>query len=247
MAKTPMIGIPSAEHDVGKAVPQFLSPAHYIEQVAKAGGIPVQLPILAGTADEVLQEMVDRCDGFLLPGGPDFDSEWYQEPLLSNLEHSSDEISFGVQETALRFIRLAVASGKPVLGICLGLQVLNVALGGSLYQDIPTQIPSAVKHSFPITTPESRWVIAHTVIAKEGSLIHQLSGLEISVNSFHHQAIKRLAPGLHITATAPDGVPEAIEHDSFPLLAVQWHPENLAHAGIPEAQAIFQWLIAAAK
>lgn len=247
MAKTPIIGIPSAEHDIGKAVPQFLSPAHYIEQVAKAGGIPVQLPMLAGTSDEVLQEMIDRCDGFLLPGGPDFDSEWYQEPLLPNLEHDSDELSYGVQETALRFIRLAVTSGKPILGICLGMQVLNVALGGSLYQDIPTQIPSTVNHRFPITTPESRWAIAHTVTTKEDSLIRRLSGAEVSVNSFHHQAIKCLAAGLHITATAPDGVPEAIEHTSLPILAVQWHPENLAHIGIPEAQSIFQWLTDAAK
>lgn len=248
MKEYPVIGIISGKHDVGYVLPVYAMNSHYLEQVAAAGAVPVQIPMVAGMEDGPLLEQIRRCDGFLLPGGGDFDSDWYGETLLPNLSPDSMAIDRQSQETALRFIRLAVASGKPVLGICLGMQVLNVALGGSLYQDIATQIPSAVPHRNPAKVMEDRWKPAHTVRLAEDGVVRRLSGKEeISVNSFHHQAVKAIAEGLRPTAWAPDGLVEAVESGDGRVLGVQWHPENLAYAGDPYAAAMFRWLTEAAK
>lgn len=244
MIRRPTIGIISALHSTGYILPGYSTTAHYLEQVEKAGGIPVQLPVMPGVSEEVLREMVSRCDGFLLPGGGDFAPEWYGETLLPNLSPDSMGIDRESQKTALQLIRLMAKSGKPILGICLGIQVLTVALGGNLYQDIPTQVPSELCHREPALVTEDRWRVAHTVLTEEGSLIRSLSGAaEIGVNSFHHQAVKTPAPGFHVTARASDGLTEAVESADGNILAVQWHPENLAHAGIPAAEALFNWLI----
>lgn len=246
MKQKPIIGIISACHDVGRLLPLYGTNAHYIDETAAAGGIPMQIPLIAGMDEDLLLRLVQQCDGFLLPGGPDLDSSWYDEPLLTNLEPDPDSLDIGSQETALRLIRLAAASGKPVLGICLGMQVLNVALGGSLYQDIPTQIKTELTHSNPMQKVEDRWQLAHSVNTEPDSLIRALSGDSLRVNSFHHQAVKQPAPGLRVTACAPDGVAEAIENPQRTLLAVQWHPENLAHAGDEKAKRLFTWLIQSA-
>lgn len=248
MKEYPVIGIISGKHDVGYVLPVYAMNSHYLEQVAAAGAIPVQIPIVAGMDDEGLLEQIRRCDGFLLPGGGDFDPDWYGESWIPGFGPDSSAIDRQGQETALRFIRLAVASGKPVLGICLGMQVLNVALGGSLYQDIATQIPSPVAHRNPAKVLEDRWKLAHTVRLAKESVVGRLSGKEeISVNSFHHQAVKAIAEGLRPTAWAEDGLVEAIESADGLTLGVQWHPENLAYAGDPYAAAIFRWLTDAAK
>lgn len=244
MKKHPVIGIISARHKTSAVLPVYYTTSHYLEQVETLGGTPLQIPVLPGSRPEDLETYVNLCDGFLLPGGPDFDCIWYGEELLPNLKEGSNILDMESQKTALDLVRMIVNSGKPTLGICLGEQVLNIALGGSLFQDIPTQIKTELTHSMPIETVESRWKIAHTVRTAEGSLIRRLSGKEtIEVNSFHHQAIKQLGKDLTATAWAPDGIVEAVEHKNGKVLAVQWHPENLSHAGIPAAQALFQWLM----
>lgn len=240
----PIIGIISTKHDFGIVLPAVGTTAHYIEEVSEAGGIPMQIPLMPFQPDEELDALLSHCEGLLLPGGGDFDPDWYGETLLPNLEPDGFAVSRGVQDTAIRLVRKAAASGMPVLGICLGMQVMNVALGGSLYQDIPTQIPGHLTHAAPMQDLSQRWQGAHTVATAEHSLIRRLSGEEeITVNSFHHQAVKTAAPGFTVTAQAPDGVIECIEHENGRLLGVQWHPENLAHAGIPHAQALFRWLV----
>lgn len=237
--RKPVIGILCAKHDMGKLLPYYGTNAHYPEQVRAAGAVPVQLSLHPGYEDS--EAWIDLCDGFLFPGGGDFDPDWYGEALLPNLQPDSTAIDRESQALALTSIRKAAASGKPILGVCLGMQVLNVALGGSLYQDIPTQIPSEVCHRGRLEQTSDRWQIAHTVRLEAGSRIHAISsGEEIRVNSFHHQAVKEIAPGFRPTAWAPDGVVEAIERGN--ILGIQWHPENLSHAGMPEAQAIFRWL-----
>lgn len=240
--KKPIIGVISAKHEES-LLPVYRTSAHYPEQVADAGGIPMQLPLLPGMSDGMMDAMLAICDGFLLPGGADFDSDWYGESLLPGLLPDDGALSRESQETALRFIRKMVSSGKPMLGICLGVQVINVAMGGSLYQDIPSQKPSEVCHRTPVAQIEDRWQMAHTVTTAEGSLLRGILGAEVTVNSFHHQAVKDIAPGFTASAWSPEGLVEAIESENGRILGVQWHPENLAHAGIPHAKALFSHLV----
>ena len=199
---------------------------------------------MSATSLEALVAMVDCCDGFLLPGGRDFYPEWYGQTLLPGLNPDSFAMDRERQRTTLTFVNKMAASGKPILGICLGMQVLTIALGGDLYQDIPTQLPSEIEHTRTIGTLEERWITRHTVRTSEGSLIRQLTGTEeISVNSFHHQAVRTPAPGFTATAFAPDGVIETVESDSGKILGVQWHPERLAHAGMEHGKAVLRWLV----
>lgn len=163
-------------------------------------------------------------DALLLGGGVDVDPARYGKPVLEggNVEVDArrDEIDFSLFEEARR-------SGAPILGICRGLQVVNVALGGTLVQDIPSERPSSVVHE---RTKEEKTRRDHHVVIAPGTRLASIAGVsEIAVNSRHHQAIDRVAPGLVVSAAAPDGVAEGIEAPDGPwLLAVQWHPENLA-------------------
>lgn len=244
MKKCPIIGVISSKQDVGEVLPLYSTGSHYLEQLQLAGGIPIQLPILSNTSPEALASMVSCCDGFLLPGGGDFFPEWYGQTLLPGLSAESFSMDWERQKITLELVKLMAASGKPILGICLGMQVITIALGGDLYQDIPSQIPSEIPHRGTIAKAEDRWKLWHTVRTSEGSLIRNLTGAgEISVNSFHHQAVKTPAPGFKATAFAPDGVIETVESDNGRMLGIQWHPENLAHAGMEQGKAIFRWLV----
>lgn len=248
MGRIPVIGIPDARHNMGLLTNVYGSTEHYLEAVRKAGGIPVQLPMMPGASREELRKLADLCDGFLFPGGGDFDPEWYGEKLLPELYPDQAAMDRPSQKTVLEFIRLAVETGKPILGVCLGMQILNIAMGGSLYQDIAIQLATAIRHPVRAVILPDRWAVAHSVSIAEGSLLHRIVGQgEIGVNSFHHQAVKEIASGFRVTATAPDGVAEAMEHDCKPILGVQWHPENMDHAGISHAEALFRWLVEAAK
>ena len=244
MKKHPIIGVISAQHDMGVLLPVYGTTGHYLEQIQQAGGIPMQLTLMPGAEPDALAALVNCCDGFLLPGGGDFSPAWYGQTLLPGLKPDPVAVDLESQKTALALVRTMAASGKPMLCICLGMQVLTISLGGDLYQDIPTQIPSEVVHAKPINTLEERWRILHSVQTAEGSLIRRLTGAEeISVNSIHHQAVKTLAPGFTATAWAPDGVIETVESDAGNILGVQWHPENLAHAGMEHGKALFRWLV----
>ena len=162
-------------------------------------------------------------DALVLGGGVDVDPARYGSAVLADgnveIDAERDAIDFALFEEARH-------SGKPVLGICRGLQVVNVALGGTLVQDIPTQRPSPVVHQ---RARDEKTRLDHRVAISPGTRLASIAGApEISVNSRHHQAIARVAPGLAVCATAPDGVPEAVESDRGGwLVAVQWHPENL--------------------
>lgn len=244
MKKCPIIGVISSKQDVGEVLPLYGTGSHYLEQILAAGGVPVQLPILPGAGTETLAGMVCCCDGFLLPGGGDFFPEWYGQTLLPGLSAEGFSMDWERQKITLELVKLMVTSGKPILGICLGMQVITIALGGDLYQDIPSLIPSDISHRGVITKAEDRWQLCHTVQTTEGSLIGKLIGAKsVLVNSFHHQAVKTPAPGFKATAFAPDGVIETVESDNGRMLGIQWHPENLAHAGMEQGRAIFRWLV----
>ena len=169
-------------------------------------------------------------DALVLGGGVDVDPARYGRAILEGggveVDAQRDDIDFGLLAEALR-------SGAPVLGICRGLQVVNVALGGTLVQDIPSQQPSPVVHE---RSTEEKSRRDHRVAIAPGTRLALIAGVtEVAVNSRHHQAIERVASGLVVSATAPDGVPEAVEGsgDGW-LVAVQWHPENLAGDRVSE-------------
>ena len=210
----------------------------YIQSVLRAGAAPAVLPL---TEDEHVQiALLTRLDGLLLSGGPDVDPVLYGEEKLP----CCGEILAVRDAMELSLFRKALKSGLPVLGICRGLQVMNVALGGTLYQDIATQLPGAIKHPRH-DTPRDK---VHEVTVTEHSGLHRITGLtQFGVNSRHHQGVKRLANGLAATAYSEDGLIEAFEYpaEKF-VMAVQWHPESLSDR-YPEAQAIFNAFAEACK
>ena len=239
MAKRPVIGVLSTRKE-GRILPHYYTTGHYIEQLDAAGGIPVQLPLSLATGTAQLTEWVALCDGFVLPGGGDFSPMFYGEAPLPGFEQKFTEFDLQCQTNELKLIRMAAAAGKPMLGICLGEQAINMAFGGSLYQDIPTQVGKKVRHR---QMPNQRSKVTHKVTPVPGSLLHRIVGGEqIWVNTYHHQAVKAIAPGFAASAFADDGLIEAIESPEKRILGVQWHPENLA-ANRPEAFALFRWLV----
>lgn len=179
----------------------------YTEAVFRAGGVPV---VTCGVCAE---EMAELCDGLMLSGGVDLDPALYGEEILNDtvrIVPERDAFELALFDAFYR-------RGMPVLGICRGCQLINVALGGTLYQDLVEQ--KGLTHS----DPELR----HEVYAEEDSVLFRLFGRQLQTNSTHHQAVKDPAPGLRVTARSIDGVVEAFEYEALPILATQFHPERL--------------------
>jgi putative glutamine amidotransferase len=228
MPHRPIIGIPTQTLHAMDGIPEALPESWVMNQrysrvVASAGGLPVMIPLLDD--EGTLRALYDRLDGLLLPGGLDLDPATYGEPRrpdCGRVDPDRDRVE-------LQFARWAIAEGKPVFGLCRGLQIVNVALGGTLYQDIAAQFSGAIKHDCFPTAGYARDHLAHEVTVSAGSRLGTLIGAaSLRVNSMHHQAVKELAPGLLPSAVAPDGVVEAVESPDQPfLLGVQWHPESL--------------------
>ena len=217
----PIIGIPChaglrAETDR----PIYYNNRTYIHAVERAGGVPILIPIF-DDLDE-LQTLLPRLDGLLLSGGIDVDPGNYSEephPLLSETNPKLDALE-------LTMARWALQENVPTLGICRGMQVMNVALGGSLYQDLGALYEGSLKHALwdmPRTT------IAHTVHVETGSRMEQLLGTsELQANSLHHQAVKTPGKGVRVSGRAEDGVVELIEVPAHRfMMGVQCHPEEL--------------------
>ena len=225
----PRIGVITRYNDKER---KYFSNASYVHAVSDAGGIPVQLPLVD---KEDADRLIESVDGLMLTGGPDVTPILYGEEPCNKMgacNRHNDEM-----EIAL--LMAAVAAKKPVLGICRGLQVINVAYGGTLYQDIPSQVPNSIMH----LQPSGREEETHSVAITPGSYAYEVHKSEkIYVNSFHHQGIKDLAEGFKITGMAPDGIPEAIENDDASIFAVQWHPEEMYDV-YPEHSLIFKTFI----
>jgi len=213
----------------------------YIKSIEIAGGTPIIIP---PTYNMSIEEILDRIDAVILSGGPDIDPYLYGEipiPKMGQINPLRDKFE-------IELARKTVEKGKPLLAICRGIQVLNVAFNGTLYQDINTQIPNSIRHAWHTTTgtevPPN--YPTHTVKLKRDSKIYRIFNKEVlRVNSFHHQAVKDVAKGFEATAWADDGVIEAIEYigDKF-VIGVQWHPEWMWDS---EMIKIFKALIEAAK
>ncbi len=210
----------------------------YEEAIRRAGGEPYVVSPGAEPAADILAD----ADGLLLTGGGDVDPALYGEtphPRFDAAEPGRDAFE-------IELVRRALDAGIPVLAICRGIQVLNVARGGTLVQDIDDQVPNAVGHR----VAEPSFAIAHDIWITSDSLLERimhdrLDGDTCAVNSRHHQAVKTLGHGLIATATAPDGIIEAVEDPSKRFcLGVQWHPENFYRTG--EFRELFEALVAAA-
>lgn len=216
MKNRPLIGItPFYDYDKG----QTYIKRGYCEGIVEAGGVPVVLPVVC--EEELLSDLFSHISGLLLAGGPDVDAKYFSEPNMP----CNGTISPFRDAMEIYLARKAISEGMPVLGICRGIQVMNIAMGGNIYQDIYTQVrdKALIKHSQEAPT----WYPAHEVTLEEGSKIRQAYGVEkLEVNSFHHQALKDAAEGFEITAGAPDGTIEAVEYNGHPFaVGVQWHPE----------------------
>jgi putative glutamine amidotransferase len=214
-------------------------PADYIASIERAGARSLVIDRVRNHARDVLDDVA----GVLLTGGGDVDPARYGEAAHPTFEASEE----GRDEYETQIVKMALDRDLPLLAICRGVQILNVALGGTLIQDIPSQHASGVNHQLR----EPKWAFAHDVaIAPESRLYVALqdrigAGHTMPVNSRHHQAIKDVAPGLRVTATAPDGVIEAVERPGASFcLGVQWHPENFLEHG--EFAALFRAFIDAA-
>ena len=227
----PIIGLTPSWDNENK---RLSIPQDYIFAVLDAGGTPVVIPPMEDEAQ--LRDALDRCDGLLLSGGDDVCPTLYGEeilPICGDLTHERDH-----SEPIL--IRHAIEHGLPILGICRGMQILNATLGGTLYQDLAEQYGKAIlhpRHDIPGGD-------AHSMRYVSGTMLHEIMGLdESTVNSRHHQAVKKLAPGMKANAIAPDGLIEGMEaEDGRPILAVQWHPETIQRR-LPEQLNIFKWLV----
>lgn len=209
----------------------------YINAVTDAGGIPLVIPPMANEGR--LLAALERCDGLLLTGGDDVNPACYGEEKLPCCGELTPERDHA--EPIL--IGHALKRGMPILGICRGMQILNAALGGTLYQDIALQFGDALKHPcYDIPAGD-----AHAMNILPDTLLRRVMGTaQCMVNSRHHQAVKKLAGGMKICAQAPDGLIEGMEAaDGRPILCVQWHPESIQRR-LPEHLKVFQWLVSEA-
>ena len=205
----------------------------YVESVLRNGGVPYLLPVTDDV--ELLRQIMAELDGIILTGGEDITPFFYGEekhPKLEDLNSKRDLYD-------LTLFKLATDRNVPVLGICRGLQLINVAMGGTLYQDIPSEHPSEVNHR------PGHSEVAHDVNLVSGSVVSELMGQSrIQVNSKHHQGIEKLAPGLKVTGWSPDSIPEIVE--AYPIrsiMAVQFHPEDFAGKGDAQMGKLFKHLV----
>jgi putative glutamine amidotransferase len=230
----PVIGIGSdIQSPPGKRELSFAY-VTYCEAVRRAGAIPLLIPPQPENAEELLSHL----DGVLLAGGFDCDPSLYSEECHSTVEPMDPRR----QSNDLALAAAARKQGVPALGICLGLQVMNVAAGGTLIQDIDSQHDTEIRHA---SIPEDR--ARHDVIIEQGTqLAGVLPAAELNVNSSHHQAVRTVGEGMRVTAHAPDGIIEGLEDPKHPFyLGVQWHPEDMT--GEESSSTLFAAFIRAAQ
>lgn len=216
MPSLPIIGIVASAKDVG----DVSAPTTYTAAIEAAGGVPVVLP--CGENFDGYDHFVDLCDGFMFTGGCDIHPTRYGEEILptcGNIQDHRDTIELALFDRAIK-------TNKPIIAICRGIQLVNVALGGTLYQDIPSQLETDILHK----QTQERFEPSHSVQVLENTPLFAMTGGKTTMvgNSFHHQAIKDLGRGLEVMARADDGIIEAVYMpEKKHVRAYQWHPERL--------------------
>lgn len=208
----------------------------YVKAVERAGGVPILLPVV--DHEECLLGQIDSCSGFLFPGGQDIHPKYYAAEPRIGLR----DVNMRVDAYQLKLMRCALESEKPILGICRGHQLLNIACGGTLLQDLSESPNRCLKHS----GNGGQHDVMHTVSATSGSMLEKLLGCEFVANSNHHQAIMDVGTGLTVVAAAADGVIESVlmSNREF-VLSVQWHPERMISKSGP-MMVLFEQLVKAA-
>jgi len=234
----PLIGIPAqADFREGSGRPIYCNNRAYVHAIEHAGGVPVLIPMLHDMS--LLESLLMRLDGIVFSGGVDIQPRYYQEekhPWLGEVDERLDEMEMHLMHTALQ-------EGMPILGICRGMQLLNVALGGTLYQDITTEFPDSMEHC---RRELPRNTLIHNVRIAKGSRMEQvLDTDEIKSNSLHHQAVKVPGKGVFISGRAEDGIAELLEVPSYRfVLGIQGHPEE-TYTTEPVSTRLFQALVEA--
>lgn len=218
----PLIGILSniTSHNEDKilGIERIFTSKTYVNAVEKSGGVPLIIPV--NTDKENIKRQIQVVDGVIISGGVDVNPILYNEEPIKELGYINPDID----EFDIIAIKTAIELNKPILGICRGLQVINVSLGGSLYQDI-SYANSFVKH-FQDT---KSYIATHQIEIDKDSILYEVLGEKAFVNSYHHQSIKDLGEGLEIIAYSKDGIVEAVQSNSSNfILGVQWHPEMMA-------------------
>lgn len=235
----PLIGLTiSIQQDEKK----LYTPTSYTNAIIEAGGTPILLNVTRD--EEMIADYAAALDGFLFSGGDDVDPAFYGE----DQQWACGDVCPLRDEFEIKLLRTLLEKypEKPILGICRGEQVLNVALGGSLYQDLHSQFPGCIRHQQQQISPYA----SHKAMVEPGSRLYDIYGSnEVMVNSFHHQAVKEIGPGLVITAKSTDGVVEGFEKPDHPyFVAVQWHPERLVEREFhPEHKALFKSFVDACR
>jgi putative glutamine amidotransferase len=237
----PIIGIIASRYTVpGESLAGIGE--QYLRAVEGAGGIPLLIHLTQDA--DVLQAHYQHCAGLLFAGGGDVDPAVFGQPphpRLGTVEPLRDEVE-------LALARRAIADRKPVLGICRGIQLLNIALGGTLYQDIPSELPDALDHDASSKAPSGAQ-LAHSIALEPGSWLAGLLETDMMPgNTFHHQALRDVAPGLQVTGRTPDGVIEAVEGTGpgF-MVGVQCHPEEMWEHAAPRWALLFSGFVDAAR
>ncbi len=216
----PLIGITTRNNKDADAHPTTSLQHTYTRAVIQAGGIPILIPSIL--IEEDFLDLYSSLAGILFSGGGDISLQYFEgaeHPRIGEVDLNRDSVEIGLMRAALH-------DGKPVLGICRGAQVMNVALGGTLYTHLYDQIPGALDHAYP---GDLRRALVHSVNVNEESRAAEIFGETLlSVNSLHHQALKDIALPLRVVGRAPDGIVEVVEIPEHPYaVAVQWHPEWL--------------------
>lgn len=243
----PLIGVTTQTLQAIDGIPAGLPSSvvmnqRYYETVASAGGAPVLIPLLEET--DALRAAYDACAGILIPGGVDLDPATYGEvphEKLGRIDPDRDRVE-------LQLTRWCIEDRKPLLGLCRGLQVINVAQGGTLFQDIEAQFDGAIRHDYFPTHGFERDHISHDVAVAPASRLRSLVAVDhLPVNSMHHQGVKQLGNGLVACALSPDGLIEAVESSNGHwMVGVQWHPEVFEHDD-PHTRDLFRGFIDAAR
>lgn len=232
----PLIGVTTYNGKSPSGRPVAAVQHTYIRAVAQAGGLPILIPSILMEEDQ--NAIYAQLQGVLFTGGGDVSLKYFD-----GVDHLAiNEVDENRDDTELNLLRRSVNDGKPMLAICRGVQVMNVALGGTLFTHIPDQVANSLKHD-----NEEFSDIIHPVNLDETSRMAELLGETLlEVNSLHHQALKDIASDLRVVGHAPDGVVEAVELPDHPYaLGVQWHPEWLTHQ--PVTQRLFKSFVDAAK
>lgn len=234
--KKPIIGILGSvlNHKPGNVeIPANYVNSAYYKAVEKNGGIPFVIPFLENKEDVL--RLIENCDGLLFPGGDDVDTHSYGEEPHAK----AGKMNLKLDEFWIYIERIAEERRLPILGICRGLQLINVSRGGSLYQDLSELNPN---HFLHVQKQERSYLMHKIKIERESFLNEILEVEEIMTNTLHHQCVKKLGKGLKITAYSNDGIPEAVESNDGRIVLVQWHPEELTETE-PRMNNLFKNLI----